>query len=104
MSKFVSLLNRQSGVSRAEFQHWWKDVHGPLAAKLPALRRYVLSFPIEDNAPFDGMAELYFSDLDSMRAALDSPEGRASRTDTMGQISGRLAMLMAEHEIPIVGG
>jgi uncharacterized protein (TIGR02118 family) len=103
MSKFVSLLNRKSGVSRSEFQHWWKDLHGPLAAKLPGLQRYVLSFPIDDSAPFDGMAELYFSNFDALLAGLDSPEGIASRADTMAHISGRLAMLMAEHEIPIVG-
>ena len=41
--KSVAFLNRKPGLSVEEFQHHWREVHGPIAALLPGLRRYVQS-------------------------------------------------------------
>src|SRR5262244_256036 len=42
-AKGVSFLNRRPGLSIEEFQHHWREVHAPMAALLPGLRRYVQS-------------------------------------------------------------
>jgi uncharacterized protein (TIGR02118 family) len=41
--KSVAFLHRKPGLSLEEFQHHWREVHGPIAALLPGLRRYVQS-------------------------------------------------------------
>lgn len=41
--KSVAFLTRKPGLSVEEFQRHWRDVHGPIAAQLPGLRRYVQS-------------------------------------------------------------
>ena len=85
MLKFVVLLYRKPGMSFAEFVAYVKDVHGPLAAKLPGVRKYVQNFVVEDRecrrAEWDALVELYFEDRASFEAAWNTPEGKASDVD-----------------------
>ena len=58
------------------FDAHYRDVHVPLASKLPGLRRFTLSHPRAlggGDAPHL-VAELWFDDGDAMKAALKSPE------------------------------
>lgn len=60
----------------AGFDTHYRDVHVPLASKLPGLRRFTLSRPRAlgpGDAPYL-VAELWFDDADAMKAALKSPE------------------------------
>jgi len=82
--KGVSFLNRRPGLSVDEFQHHWREVHAPLAALLPGLRRYVQSqtrrsaYAGGREPAYDGMALTWF---DSREAAL-----RAGTTDEFARI------------------
>jgi len=61
----------------------YRDGHVPLAAKLPGVRRFVLSHPRPlgpGGAPYL-VAELWFDDADSLKAALRSAEGAATAAD-----------------------
>jgi uncharacterized protein (TIGR02118 family) len=80
-------------VDTAEFHRYWRDQHGPLVRSLqPALgiRRYVQTHRMETPLnevlrvgrgglePFDGVAELWWDDLDALVAATSSSEGSAA--------------------------
>lgn len=80
MIKLIVLLGRRPELGWREFEQRWLRDHAPLAARLPGLKRYVQNHVLagerEREAPpdFDGVAELWWDDLDSYRAARASPE------------------------------
>jgi uncharacterized protein (TIGR02118 family) len=91
--KLTFAVRRRTDIDPAEFHSYWRDQHGPLVRSLrPALgiRRYVqthrLETPLNDVLrasrsalePFDGVAELWWGDLDALVAATSSPEGSAA--------------------------
>jgi uncharacterized protein (TIGR02118 family) len=83
--KFIVLLYRKPGMSTAGFVAHMKNVHGPLARRLPGLRKYVQNFVVEDEnrkrPDWDGLVELYFADRATFEAAWKTPEGKASDAD-----------------------
>ena len=90
MIKIVGLLTRKEGISREEFVRHWFDTHGPLAHAVPGIRRYVQSHIIdvrmrpdiaETDVAVDGIAELWYDDVDAIRAASKSPESERVRED-----------------------
>ena len=85
MVKLVYCLCRKPGLSREEFIRYWAEVHGPLGARIPGLRKLVQSYalPVPDHgrSAFDGMAELWFDDLAAVLEARESAEWGASTAD-----------------------
>lgn len=85
MLKFMVVLYRRRGISSKEFRKHLCDIHGPLARRLPGLRKYVQNYPAQDTKrtapPWDAVVELYWDDRDAMEAAWKSPEGAASDAD-----------------------
>jgi len=71
--KMFSLLTRKPGSGVAAFQAYWRTSHGPLAAKIPQVLRYVQchvrpSAYADGRAPrCDGVAELWFDDFQAVR-------------------------------------
>ena len=65
------------------FDRHYREVHVPLAKKLPGLRRYTLSRDVTGlrGAPYHLVAELEWDSMDDLRAAFASPEGRATAAD-----------------------
>jgi uncharacterized protein (TIGR02118 family) len=43
MIKLVYCFRKRAGMTDAEFDSYWRDVHGPLGARIPGLRRLVQS-------------------------------------------------------------
>jgi uncharacterized protein (TIGR02118 family) len=77
MYKHVALLVRKGGMSYREFVDHWQDTHTPIAREIEGVVRYHQVVPTDPgNAEFDGIAELYFEDLDALHAALGSPGSR----------------------------
>ena len=90
MIKSVTLLTRKPGLTHEQFMRHWVEIHAPLALKVPGIRRYVQTHLLEERtrpdipsseAEIDGIAELWYDDLESMRKALASPEGKALYAD-----------------------
>jgi uncharacterized protein (TIGR02118 family) len=85
MLKFMVVVCKRPDMSGEEFRRYLRDVHGPLAKKLPGLKRYVQNFVAPDAKrkppAWDAVIELYFEDRVSMEAAWASPEGAASDAD-----------------------
>ncbi len=85
MLKFMVVLYKRPDLSAEQFQHYLRSVHGPLAQKLPGLRRYVQNHVMADgkrkHPGWDAIVELYFDDRAAMETAWASPEGAASDAD-----------------------
>jgi len=93
MIKLIFCLRRQPHMSRAEFQTYWRETHGPLVEKhREALRfaAYNQIHTIEDEtstalgdirgAPlaYDGFAEMIWASRADLDASMTSAEGRAA--------------------------
>jgi uncharacterized protein (TIGR02118 family) len=73
MYKQIVLLTRKSGLSHEEFVEYWQETHAPMAEDVPGVRKYNIVLPTDpENAEFDGLAELYFEDLDALYEAFGS--------------------------------
>jgi uncharacterized protein (TIGR02118 family) len=83
--KFMVVVRRRSDWTHEEFRDYFIRVHGPLAVKIPGLRRYKQSFPAPDlkrqSPAWDCIVELHFDDKDAMEAAWATPEGEAATAD-----------------------
>ena len=82
MIRLEFALRRKAGLSRADFQQYWREVHGPLVAKHATtlgIHRYIqlhtLDDPINDalatarggmEPAYDGVAELWWTSLDTL--------------------------------------
>ncbi len=86
MVKLIYLFRRKAGMSEDAFETYWREVHGPLGMRIPGLRRLVQSRAIQipgDRRPpdFDGVAELWFDDVDTLLRARQSEEWKRSGLD-----------------------
>jgi uncharacterized protein (TIGR02118 family) len=86
MIKLVYCITKKAGFSDEEFFHYWKNIHGPIGARIPGLRRLVQSHRIsvtgDPRSPdYDGAAELWFDDIESLLEARRSPEWKAASED-----------------------
>ena len=70
MIKTLTFLKRKPGITREEFRRHWKEIHGPLAARVvPGLRRYVQSHPVPGfDSDIDGIVELWWDDVEAFQA------------------------------------
>jgi uncharacterized protein (TIGR02118 family) len=91
--KLTFAVRRRADVEPADFHRYWREQHGPLVRSLQpvlGIRRYVqthrLETPFNDALrasrsalePFDGVAELWWDDLDALVAATSTAEGGAA--------------------------
>jgi uncharacterized protein (TIGR02118 family) len=91
--KLTFAVRRRTDIDPAEFHRYWRDQHGPLVRSLQpilGIRRYVQTHRMETPfnevlrvsrgslEPFDGVAELWWDDLDALVTATASPEGSAA--------------------------
>ena len=85
MIRVFYILHKKQGMDDQAFREYWKNVHGPIAAKLPGLRKYVQShcYPDPYGAPLpaDGVEDLEFDSVEAMQAALATPAGRTMLAD-----------------------
>ena len=98
MVKLVFCARRLPHLSRAEFQRYWRETHGPLVRRHAAtlrIRRYVqvhtLEHPVQEGLrasrggpePYDGVAELWWDSLVELAAAQAEPAGRAASRELL---------------------
>jgi uncharacterized protein (TIGR02118 family) len=85
--KNVEFVTRRPDLSVEAFQRYWREVHGPLAARIPVIRRYVQSHTRRaayehGRVPaYDGAAITWFDDTRAMRASAAGSEYARVRAD-----------------------
>jgi len=108
MIKSIVVAHRKAGLSREEFNKYWKDKHGPLAAKLiPGLRRYVQNHLVTISGmeyEGDGIVEMWYDDVEAWQKSMKyirSPEAKVLAEDAANFCNLRNAKewIVEEHVI-----
>ena len=120
MLKVVYCLRRKPHLGRAEFQAYWRTVHGPLVVECAAvlgIGRYVQSHTLDDAAqaplrtprgtaePYDGIAELWL-DTVGTSAPPQAPEAALALLEDERRfidLARSCVFVTAEHEL-VPGG
>jgi uncharacterized protein (TIGR02118 family) len=106
MVKNIEFVSRKAGMPLEDFRHYWKEVHGPIAAKIEVIIRYVQSRTLMSEyetgtPPYDGLAETWFESTAAMRHSATTPEYAAHRADMSNFLPGELPFIITR-EIRIV--
>jgi uncharacterized protein (TIGR02118 family) len=97
MKVMVGLVRRED-MSREDFCTWWLEEHAPLARTLPGVRQIRFNV-LDEGAPFDGIAELWFDSAEAADAAYATEIGKSVAADSMSHVSSRVRMVADEREI-----
>ena len=106
MIKLIGFLTRKEGMTVADFQAYWRDVHAPMIARSPGLLRYIQSHAcpeVYDTYPpaFDGVAEAWFEDMDAFDAAVAAPGWQEAIADVGNFMAPGGGRLFA-NEVPMI--
>lgn len=104
MVKLVVLYKKPQDV--AAFEKRYFESHIPIANKMPGLRKVEVSRMVGapmGEAAYHLMAELYFDNMDAMKAALASQEGKDTAKDIMSFAKDIITMMFAdvEEKVPV---
>ena len=97
--KNYELVTKRPDMDRAEFDRYWAQVHGPLAATIPTIRRYVQAHLSPGTraagaAPYDGLAITWFDDVAAMRAGAATEAYARTRADEANFLAGELPFVI----------
>ena len=104
-----TLLTKREDLTLEEFRRHWREVHAPIARRLPGLRAYtqhhVVDTGARDDFPappatVDGIVELVFDSVEEMDAALAGPVGRELVDDARNFMSQMRKYVV--HDVVIV--
>lgn len=105
LPKRMTFLRRNSGLSHDEMLHYWRHLHGPLAASVPGVRRYVQS-PVIDmpcgtgpKPPIEGVAQIWIDDEAALQAIVASELFRRRvKPDEANFVDTDLTFTLSVHE------
>lgn len=106
--KQFTWLKRRPDLSPTEAQAYWRDQHGPLAATVPGMVRYVQNHVIPNHyrdgrePAYDGVPIAYMNSLDDARGAGRSDELAATRADEANFLNGEPLPFVMATEIKIL--
>jgi uncharacterized protein (TIGR02118 family) len=106
MIKSVSVVTRKAGMSVEDFQSYWRDVHGPLVARAPGVRRYIQSHTLpelyngEKPPDYDGIVEIWWDSREAMDSARTTSEMQAAAADSANFIGESIRLLTTE--VPLI--
>ena len=104
MVKAVYMVARKPGLTIQEFQEHWRDVHGPLVAQIPGLRRYVQNPAVLEAyavrpMTHDGFEEMWFDDLGAFQRAAQTTEWQAAQADAATLYAEPVGLVIAQEGI-----
>ncbi len=112
MIKRMGFLMRKDGMSVAEFQAYWHDVHAPMVVKgLTLMRRYVQAHPLpelygtEREPAVDGIAESWWDNAETDQLAGNAPaaDSQPAAVADLANFAGRrLYAPIATREVVIL--
>ena len=90
--KNIEFVPRKPGMRVHEFQAYWRNVHGPIAAEIGVIRRYVQSHTLPGAyrhgrlLPIDGCAITWFDNINAMRESAKRAAYARTRKDEVNFI------------------
>ena len=86
MTKVIFVAKKRPDLTDDEFITYWQQIHAPLVAKVPGVRRYVIQpvtrAALADADPVcDGVAEIWFENLAMVQDAAASAAGQIASAD-----------------------
>lgn len=118
MIKRVTIMTRKPGITREQFADYWTNVHAPLLASHPAVKRMVINvteqfvrFSVRNEDPADplrstivtqtpdGFVELWFADRESMQAMYASEFSKQLVADAEHFVGAIATFIVDEREI-----
>ena len=105
MQKVAIIVQLREDMSREEALRYWREVHGPIASKLPGLTKYVQNHATaspQGDLQFGGIAELWFESQEALQSAMASPEWEATMADAANFMALENSWPALVDEIPFV--
>ena len=118
MIKRLTIMTRKPGMTHEAFAQYWTNVHGPLLASHPAVKRMVanvteefLRFSVRNENSIDplrstiltqipdGFVELWFEDRPSMEAMYNSDFSKRLVADAENFVGAIVTFIVQEVEI-----
>ncbi len=96
MFKAIILLTRKDDATKADFREWMLVRHAPLAKQLPGVRKLVFNLIENDDAPYDGVSELWFDSQEAFTAAYATEIGKAVAGDSIANVKARIRLFADE--------
>lgn len=85
------------------FDRYYQQTHAPLAKRIPGLKGYIANKPAalnpQEQTPYYLIAELYFENMETLQAGLQSPEGQEAAGDTQNFATGGLTLVIGEVQV-----
>ncbi len=97
MFKAMILLKKKEQLSQREFRNWWIGEHSKLATQLPGLRKLCFNPVNDENALYDGVAELWFDSEKSFTEAYQTDLGKAVAADSLAHVDRRDRLFVEEN-------
>jgi len=91
MYKVVWIARFKPGMNADDARKHWREVHGPLGAKIPGVERYVQNHAVaaldavavsDAKTDFDGYSCCWYADRETFEGSLKTPEWRALGVDS----------------------
>src|SRR3974390_41673 len=105
----MGLLQRRSGMSVDAFRNHWRQVYGPIAARLPGLRRYHQNLVVDAGqrgidyprgpVSMDAISELWFDDEESIQRAIHSDVMQSVAADEANLIGDIQVITALQHVV-----
>ena len=101
MLKQLSIFRRREDLSQEAFRDYWRNRHPEVVTRLPGIRRYVqnhVTAVLRGDPVWDGIAEVWFDDIESMRANVGSQVLADIRADEANFIAADSMVSIVTHE------
>ena len=103
----IALLGRKPGMTFEEFDTYWRDVHAPLAEKVPGVTKYIQRHIIPDTPGgepdnefgIDGLVILDYESAEAMEAGWASPARQAALADVPNFLGKHSVIVLEDHVV-----
>jgi len=103
----VALLGRRPGMTFAEFDAYWRDVHAPLAQKVPGVVRYVQRHIVPNEVTgepdnefgIDGLVVLDYESAEAMEAGWATEAGERALADVPNFLGKHSVVIVEDHVV-----
>jgi uncharacterized protein (TIGR02118 family) len=106
MIKLVTCLKRRPEMPPEAFQQYWRTTHAGIVRPLPGIRKYVQSHTLlscyrQGKPLYDGIAEIWVDDMNTVRGFQNTPELRNIQKDEPNFfiVDASPSIITEEHEM-----